>query len=78
MLRTICPARRWTRLIVVRGTERLPVARKSAALMSLSSGTNSPGFGIREIEVFVMTALLHIGSSPFGGFTALTNGLDEM
>jgi hypothetical protein len=38
--------------MVVRGTERLPVALKRAALMSLSSGTNSAGFGIREIDVF--------------------------
>ncbi|MFF7751587.1 hypothetical protein ACFZCP_20545 [Streptomyces sp. NPDC007971] len=42
-----------------------------AALMSFGSGTNSAGFGIREIEVSVMTALLHIG--PIGGFTALTD-----
>ncbi|MGX1886542.1 hypothetical protein [Streptomyces sp. NPDC055287] len=76
MLPTICPARRWTRLIVVRGTERLPVARKRAALMSFNSGTNSAGFGIREIEVFVMTALLHIVLS--GVSTALTDRRTQM
>lgn len=61
---------------MVRGTERLPVARNRAALMSLNSGTNSPGSDIREIEGFVMTALLHIGQ--IGVFTALTDGLTKM
>ena len=53
---------------MVRATERLPVARNIAALMSFNSGTNSAGFGIREIDVVaVMTALLRVSwstSSP--------------
>ncbi|MEV6833911.1 hypothetical protein AB0N17_05215 [Streptomyces sp. NPDC051133] len=53
------------------GTERLPVARNRAALMSFSSGTNSAGFGIRDIEWLVITGILRIG--PVGHFTALTN-----
>ncbi|GHE12574.1 hypothetical protein GCM10010339_76320 [Streptomyces alanosinicus] len=61
---------------MVRGTERLPVARKRAALMSFSSGTNSAGFGIREIEAFVMTALLHI--LLVNDFTALTDRRSRM
>ncbi|GGR17240.1 hypothetical protein GCM10010251_36730 [Streptomyces aurantiogriseus] len=61
---------------MVRGTEWLPVARKRAALMSFSSGTNSPGLGIREMEVFVMAALLRFGL--VGVFTALTDRRTQM
>ncbi|MDQ1012945.1 hypothetical protein QFZ82_007430 [Streptomyces sp. V4I23] len=61
---------------MVRGTERLPVARKRAALTSFSSGTNSAGFGIRETEVCVMAVLLRIGL--VGVFTALTHWRAQM
>ncbi|MEV6734204.1 hypothetical protein [Streptomyces sp. NPDC051364] len=49
------------------------MARNSAALMSLSSGTNSLGLDIREMEVvFVMAAALpQVGL--IGVFTALTD-----
>jgi hypothetical protein len=57
------------------------VARKRAALMSLNSGTNAPGSGIREMEVpgvvavvvefvFVIAVLLRRGL--VGVLTALT------
>ncbi|GEB55698.1 hypothetical protein GCM10017674_71720 [Streptomyces gardneri] len=63
---------------MARGTERLPVARKSAALMSFSSGTNSPGLGILEIEGFVMVVLLRHRVALVGVFTALTERAAQM
>jgi hypothetical protein len=44
--------------------------------MSFSSGTNSAGLGIREMEVFVMAALLRYGL--VGVFTALTDRRTQM
>ncbi|GAA4985369.1 hypothetical protein GCM10025734_08800 [Kitasatospora paranensis] len=44
--------------MVARGTDRLPVARKSHPLSSFNSGTSAAGSDIREVPCCAVSAVL--------------------